>query len=124
MIKVNIDEKELEKVIKVNFDEKELDKLIQEKLKKMGATETSPKVIIHMRGGRMSELLEVVDVAKLLKCNRNTVYQLIKKGYLVGLKLGRMKVSTIELEDFIIRNAGMDMTDLDDIKPLEIVKDE
>lgn len=70
----------------------------------------------------MNQLLEVVDVAKLLKCNRSTIYQLIKKGHLVGLKLGRMKVSTIELEDFMRRNAGKDMTDLDRIKQLEVTQ--
>jgi excisionase family DNA binding protein len=112
-------------MIKVTIDEQELDKFIQEKLKGFVATETSPNVIVHVKVGRgTSELLEVADVAKLLKCNRSTIYQLIKKGHLVGLKLGRMKVSTIELEDFIIRNSGKDMTNLDDIKPLEIVKDE
>lgn len=70
----------------------------------------------------MAELLEVADVAKLLKCNKNAVYQLIKTGHLVGLKLGRMKVSTMELEDFMRRNAGNDLTDLNNVKKLEIAQ--
>ena len=70
----------------------------------------------------MPELLEVAVVAKLLKCNKAFVYKLIKSGHLQGLKLGRMKVSTIELEDFMKRNGGMDMTNLADVKVLEVTK--
>ncbi|MFJ7971276.1 helix-turn-helix domain-containing protein [Psychrobacillus sp. NPDC096389] len=70
----------------------------------------------------MPELLEVAEIAKLLKCNKAFVYKLIKSGHLKGLKLGRMKVSTIELEDFIRRNVGMDLTDLDDVKALEVTR--
>ncbi|AHN22026.1 helix-turn-helix domain-containing protein [Lysinibacillus varians] len=67
----------------------------------------------------MNELLEVAEVAKRLKCNRNKVYELIKSGQLLGLKLGRMKVSTIELENFMIRNAGKDLTDPFNVKDLK-----
>ncbi|MFC9540829.1 helix-turn-helix domain-containing protein [Lysinibacillus sp. NPDC056959] len=66
----------------------------------------------------MNELLEVAEVAKRLKCNRNKVYDLIKSGQLLGLKLGRMKVSTIELDDFLVRNAGKDLTDPFNVKNL------
>lgn len=67
----------------------------------------------------MNELLDVSEVAKRLKCNKNTVYDLIKSGQLVGLKLGRMKVSSIELDDFLRRNAGNDLTDPMNVKKLE-----
>lgn len=66
----------------------------------------------------MNELLEVAEVAKRLKCNRNKVYDLIKSGQLVGLKLGRMKVTTIELDDFLVRNTGKDLTDPFNVKDL------
>jgi len=66
----------------------------------------------------MNELLEVAEVARRLKCNKNKVYELIKSGQLQGLKLGRMKVSTIELDNFLMRNAGKDLTDPYDVKPL------
>lgn len=59
----------------------------------------------------MHELLDVAEVAQRLKCNKNTVYDLIRSGRLVGLKLGRMKVSTMELYDFMERYAGKDLTD-------------
>lgn len=70
----------------------------------------------------MSELLEVAEVAKRLKCNKNTVYDLIKSGQLVGLKLGRMKVSSMELDDFLRRNAGNDLTDPLNVKKLEMAQ--
>lgn len=70
----------------------------------------------------MPELLEVAEVAKLLKCNKAFVYKLIKSGHLIGLKLGRMKVSTIELEDFMKRNAGMDLTNLEEVKAIQTIK--
>lgn len=66
----------------------------------------------------MSELLEVAEVAKRLKCNKNKVYELIKSGQLQGLKLGRMKVSTIELENFMTRNVGQDLTDPYNVKSI------
>lgn len=67
----------------------------------------------------MNQLHEVAEVAKILKCNRNTVYALIKSGQLQGLKLGRMKVSTFEIDSFLKRNAGKDLTDPYNVKDLE-----
>lgn len=66
----------------------------------------------------MDELLDVNEVAKRLKCNRNRVYDLNNSGALQGLKLGRIKISTIELHDFLVRNAGKDLSDPYNIKPL------
>lgn len=64
------------------------------------------------------QLFEVAEVAKLLKCNKNKVYDLIKSGQLQGLKLGRMKVSSVELENFLERNIGKDLTDPFNVKAL------
>ncbi|MGF9978715.1 helix-turn-helix domain-containing protein [Viridibacillus arvi] len=66
----------------------------------------------------MNQLLEVSEISKLLKCNKNKVYELIKSGQLQGLKLGRMKVSTIELENFLSRNSGKDLTDPFNVKEI------
>lgn len=66
----------------------------------------------------MDELLDITQVSKLLKCNRNKVYELINSGALQGLKLGRVKVSSIELQNFLVRNNGMDISDPYNIKPL------
>lgn len=66
----------------------------------------------------LNQLLEVSEISKLLKCNKNKVYELIKSGQLQGLKLGRMKVSTIELENFLSRNSGKDLTDPFNVKEI------
>lgn len=72
----------------------------------------------------MNELLDVSEIAKRLKCNRNTVYDLIRSGRLVGLKLGRMKVSTMELDDFMKRYAGKDISDPYHVMDLQVEKEE
>lgn len=72
----------------------------------------------------MHELLDVNEVAKRLKCNKNTVYELLKSGKLVGLKLGRMKVSTMELDNFLMRYAGKDVSDPYNVTDLKINKEE
>lgn len=67
----------------------------------------------------MNRLLGINDVAELLKVNRNTVYDLIKHGQLRPLKLGRLKITTIELDSFLERNTGKDLTDLTNVKDWE-----
>ena len=64
------------------------------------------------------ELLTVQQVAKKLKVNKNTVYRLIKKGYIPALKLGSLKVATKEVDRFIEFSIGKDFTDLDNVKEL------
>ncbi|GKU24048.1 hypothetical protein CFOLD11_08740 [Clostridium folliculivorans] len=63
-------------------------------------------------------LYTVSEVATILKINKNSVYLLLKKGLLKGLKLGSMKIPRKELIEFIEDNTGKDLTDLDDIKDL------
>lgn len=66
----------------------------------------------------MNKLHTVTETAKILGVNRNAVYDLIKYGHLQALKLGSMKVSTFELEDFMKRNVGKDFSDLENVKEL------
>ena len=49
------------------------------------------------------KLLTVTEAAKLLKINRNTIYDLINQGLLRGFKLGCTKVSTLAIYDFIVK---------------------
>ncbi|UQZ76868.1 DNA-binding protein [Niallia circulans] len=63
-------------------------------------------------------IFTVQEVAKLLKCNKNYVYSLIKNGHLNALKLGQLKVPAYELEDFLKRNLGKDFTDLKNVAEL------
>ena len=70
----------------------------------------------------MSELLTVKEVAEVLKVNPDKVYDLIKKGHLQALKLGRMKIPKWAIDEFIKRNIGMDLTDLENIKQIDKVQ--
>ncbi|WP_394884755.1 helix-turn-helix domain-containing protein [Clostridium butyricum] len=54
-------------------------------------------------------LLTVHEVAKTLKTNPNTVYELINRGELKGLKLGRIKVLFFEVERFLRDNLGKEI---------------
>ena len=47
------------------------------------------------------EFLTVPQVAKILKVNKNMVYDLISAKLLRAVKLGSTKVATIAVEDFI-----------------------
>lgn len=64
------------------------------------------------------ELYTVTEVSKKLKVNKNYVYTLISKGLLKSVKLGKIKVPSVELEKFILDSIGKDFTDLDNIKEL------
>ncbi|MFI8715726.1 helix-turn-helix domain-containing protein [Brevibacillus brevis] len=68
----------------------------------------------------MNRLHPVSEVADVLGINKNDVYNLIKHGHLQALKLGRLKVSTFELEEFMKRNPGKDFSDLKQVRELEI----
>ncbi|MGU9476600.1 helix-turn-helix domain-containing protein [Clostridium perfringens] len=54
-------------------------------------------------------LLTVNEVAKVLKCSPNSVYDLINKGELKGLKLGRIKVPYFEIDRFLRDNLGKEV---------------
>ena len=49
-------------------------------------------------------LLSVSEVAKLLKVNRNFVYNLIKNGELEAVKIGSIKVKQEALNRYIENN--------------------
>ncbi|BFH12733.1 helix-turn-helix domain-containing protein [Paenibacillus thiaminolyticus] len=66
----------------------------------------------------MNRLHPVSEVAEILGVNNNYVYDLIKHGHLQALKLGRLKVSTFELNDFMRRSAGKDFSDLSNVKDM------
>lgn len=63
-------------------------------------------------------LYTVEEVASILKVNKNTVYDLIRKGTLIALKLGRLKVTRTTLLKFLKDFDGKDLSDLDNITDL------
>ena len=64
-------------------------------------------------------LFSVKEAAYALGVNVNTVYALVKKGYLPAIKLGSLKIRKTALTEFAKQYEGMDMSDLDNIVKLE-----
>ena len=60
----------------------------------------------------------VPEVAKLLKTNVDYVHKLRKAGLLKFLKLGQFKVRKVELDNFLAKYEGKDLTDPFNIKDL------
>lgn len=65
----------------------------------------------------------VHEIAKMLHSSPNYIYLLIEKGYLPALKLGSIKVLKTSLEQFLIENQGNDLSDINNVKKLEISKE-
>lgn len=64
----------------------------------------------------------VKEVAAILHSSPNYVYTLIKKGYLPAIKLGSIKVLKKTLELFLVDNQGKDLSNLENVKPLDFNK--
>lgn len=67
-------------------------------------------------------LYTVSETAELLKVNRNSVYDLLRKNIIRGIKIGSLKITRKELLDFLERNNGKDLSNLDEIKELKFDK--
>lgn len=65
-------------------------------------------------------LYTVSEVAQLLKTNTDYVYKLQRTGLLRFLKMGRLKCRKSTLEAFIAKYEGLDITDPENVKPIEI----
>ena len=65
-------------------------------------------------------LYTVKEVSLLIKTNVGYVYNLIRKGYLPALNLGSLKVRRTSLLNFLEKYDGKDLSDLNNIKDLEI----
>lgn len=66
------------------------------------------------------KLYKIVEVAEVLGTTKQRVYNLIRAGHIQALKLGDLKVTSFELERFIIDANGKDFTDLDNVSELVI----
>lgn len=64
----------------------------------------------------MDEMLFTVkEASKVLKVDQQTVRNLIRKGFIVGLKLGRLKIRKVEIERFLSWAEGKDLSNLDNV---------
>lgn len=71
----------------------------------------------------MGEMLYTVkETSKILKTNTDYVHALIKKGKLRCLKLGSYKIRKSALEEFLTQYEGYDLSDLDNVVPLDILQ--
>ncbi|NFE74694.1 helix-turn-helix domain-containing protein [Clostridium botulinum] len=69
----------------------------------------------------MKEIIyTVAETAQLLKVNKNSVYNLVRSGLIKAIKLGTIKIPAEELERFVRDNTGKDLSDLNDIRELEL----
>lgn len=62
----------------------------------------------------------VQEVATLLHSSPNYIYSLIEKGFLPALKLGSIKVLKTSLEKFLTDNEGQDLSDINNVKKLNL----
>lgn len=69
-------------------------------------------------------LYTVKEVSQLIKTNVGYVYNLIKKGYLPALNLESLKVRRASLLEFLEKYDGKDLSDLDNIKDLNINRED
>lgn len=66
-------------------------------------------------------IFTVKEVAEMLHSSPNYIYSLIEKGYLPAIKLGSIKVLKSSLEKFLIENEGNDLSDINNIKKINII---
>lgn len=62
----------------------------------------------------------VQEVASLLHSSPNYIYTLIEKGLLPALKLGSIKILKSSLQKFLIDNEGQDLSDINNVKKLNL----
>ena len=68
-------------------------------------------------------IFSVKEVAEILHSSPNYIYSLIEKGYLPAIKLGSLKIIRSTLERFLIENEGNDLSDINNIKKINIILD-
>lgn len=65
-------------------------------------------------------LYTVNEIAQILKTNTDYVYRLYRSGLLRFIKVGRLKCRKSTLEAFIAKYDGMDISDPENVKPLDM----
>lgn len=65
-------------------------------------------------------LYTVMEVAKILRISKNRVYDLIKLGLLPAINLGGLKIRNEALHKFLADYEGYDLSDLENVKKLQI----
>ena len=63
-------------------------------------------------------LYSVKEVAEMLMVNKGSIYALIHSGVLSAIKFGTYKVPAFEVDNFLHKYSGCDLTDLNNIRSL------
>ncbi|MDF2543439.1 MAG: hypothetical protein K0S18_1696 [Anaerocolumna sp.] len=69
-------------------------------------------------------LYTVKEVAKIIRTTPAYAYELVKKGYLPALRLGSIKVRKQALCEFLEKNEGYDLSDLNNVKKMQYIETE
>ena len=69
-------------------------------------------------------LYTIQEVANLLHTSPNYVYELVNSGKLKTIKIRSLKVLKDTLLEFLKRYEGMDISNINNIKPLEVDSNE
>ena len=109
--------------MEIKIDEKQIADAIINDLKRHNLIGEKQNVTVIYNAESNDVLCTVAEVAELIKCNTNFVYQLIRAGLLPALKLGSMKVTRSALHEFLEKYQGYDLTDPFNIKPIEQLND-
>lgn len=67
-----------------------------------------------------SLIYTVKEVAAILHTSPNYVYELLDKGLLPYIQLQSKKILKSSLEEFLILNVGNDLSDLNNVKKLNV----
>jgi len=105
--------------MEIKIDEKQIAESIINELKRHNFIGGKQDVTVIYNAESQDVLYTVNEVAKLIKCNTNYVYDLIKAGLLPALKLGSYKIRRTALLEFLEKYEGKDLTDPNNIKSIE-----
>ena len=67
-------------------------------------------------------LLTIPEIATLTKSNVSKIRELVHAGLLTSLKLGEVKVRRTDLDAFLEKYSGYDLSDVNNIKKLAFNK--
>ena len=118
---------ELDRILQIAETlERILGELSAEKPSKRQRGTKSRRYGCKLKGGVLMEqmLYTVKEVAQILKCNPTRVYGLKDAGLLPFLKLGQLKCRREAVEEFLRKYEGYDVSDPNNIVPLEVGAEE
>ena len=72
----------------------------------------------------MDRLYSVIEATEQLSITKNKLYDLVRYGYIKPIKCDSIKIPSTEIDNFIGKWTGWDLSDLDNPKKIEYSKEE